>query len=66
MESTYEFLKGKYNTATLTPRQLASEYHSHPTRVRKLCETGAINAIKVGGNRWAIPLSEAARFLEGK
>lgn len=65
MPSTYEFLASKYGTATLTSRQLAEEYHSHPTAVNKLCRDGVIAAVKVGGNRWAIPLAEAARFLDG-
>lgn len=63
--STYCFLAEKYGTATLTPEQLASEYHSHPTRVRHLCAQGVIKAVKVGGKRWAIPLQSAAAFLDG-
>ena len=63
--STYSFLAEKYGTATITPEQLASEYHSHPTRVRRLCAEGAIRAVKVGGKRWAIPIASAADFLDG-
>lgn len=64
--TTYSFLAEKYGTATLTPDQLAAEYHSHPTRVRRLCSEGAIQAVKVGGNRWAIPIAVAAAFLDGE
>lgn len=64
--TTYEFLAAKYGTATLTPEQLAVEYHSHPTRVRHLCAEGHIEAVKVGGKRWAIPIAAAAAFLDGE
>ena len=64
-QAMYSFLASKYGTATLTPDQIAAEYHSHPTRVRKLCQDGTIHAVKVGGTRWAIPIAEAARFLSG-
>ena len=64
-QTVYSFLVGKYGTATLTASQVAAEYHSHPTRVRKLCQEGVIHGVKVGGGRWAIPLTEAARFLSG-
>ena len=64
--TTYSFLAEKYGTATVTPDQLAVEYHSHPTRVRRLCQEGVIKAVKVGGSRWAIPLAAAAAFLDGE
>ena len=62
---TYSFLERKYGKAVLRPSELAAECGSHPTRIRKLCADGVIHAVKVGGNRWAIPLYAAADFLEG-
>ena len=62
--TSLDFLVRKYDRATLTPRQLGHEGNLSDTHIRRLCQAGVIGAVKVG-DRWIIPLAEAARFLDG-
>ena len=64
--STFDVLERKYGTATIGADDMAVEYGSHPTQVRKLCREGVIRgAVKIG-DRWRIPLRAAAAFLDGE
>lgn len=64
--STFDFLRNKYGSATISCGQLAGEFGSHPTRVRRLCADGTIHAVKISARKWVIPLAAAAAFLDGE
>ena len=62
-KSTFAVLERRHG-ATLSPDELAFESGAHPVRIRELCRSGRIRAVKIGA-RWRIPLAAAAEFLEG-
>lgn len=62
--TTLDFLMRKYDSATLTPKQLGHEGNLSDTHIRRLCQQGIIGGVKVG-DRWIIPIAAAAAFLDG-
>lgn len=63
--STFDYLVGKYDRATITAGDLAHESNRSATHIRRLCNSGEIKAAKVGHGRWVIPIAAAAAFLDG-
>ena len=48
---------------TLSPNEVATVLHLHPTHVRAMCQEGKLPAVKFG-NRWRIPTVKLAELLE--
>lgn len=59
-----DYLKAKYDKATLEPNELAHEAGRSGSHIRRMCQRGEINAVRIG-NRWVIPIAECAALLGG-